>query len=372
MSPPSTRRHDLDALRVIAFGVLIVYHVGMFFNTWHWHVKNNDTTIWLEPVMLFVNQWRMPLLFFISGAVLWYAIDRYTPGGFLRERCRRLLIPLLFGMLVIVPPQVYVERLFNGMSFESYAAFYPTIFRFPPYPAGNLSWHHLWYLPYIFVHSVLMIPLFFHWKKTGRLIRDRDWPWWGVILFFLPMALSEIVLRPFWPSNANNLFGDWAQFTTTWILFTTGFGLAGQPRLWDVMAKHRYKYFMLGLCLLPLMYYIWYSEWEPTAVQYIAYHTLRMLHVWTWVVTVLAFGRRYLYSNRPVLRYATQAVYPFYIVHQTIIVAVGYFISTWRLPWAVKLGAMILITVGGCWLVYELVRRVVWIRPLFGLQRNPG
>lgn len=147
------RRYDLDWLRVIVFGLLIFYHVGMFFVPWGWHVKNNVIYDWLRWPMLFLNQWRLPILFVISGMGTYYALGKRSMGTFMWERFLRLGIPLAAGMILIVPPQVYFERLADGAFSGSYLKFYTTAAFDGVYPEGNVSWHHLWFLPYLLVFS---------------------------------------------------------------------------------------------------------------------------------------------------------------------------------------------------------------------------
>ncbi len=133
------RRYDLDWLRVIAFALLIFYHVGMFFVPWSWHIKNNETSEWLTLPMWFLNQWRLPLLFVISGMGTYFSLQKRTGGQFMRERVIRLLIPFVFGMLFIIPPQVYIERLANSQFTGSYFDFWPSEAFIGTYPEGNIS-----------------------------------------------------------------------------------------------------------------------------------------------------------------------------------------------------------------------------------------
>jgi hypothetical protein len=158
------RRYDLDWLRVIVFGLLIFYHIGMFFVPWGWHIKNDNIYDWLQIPMLFLNQWRLPVLFVISGMGTRYALSYRNWKTFLSERGSRLLIPLLFGSLVVVAPQVYIERIVNGVDFSSYLDFYPHFFE-GIYPTGNLSWHHLWFLPYLLVYSIILTPVFIYLRN---------------------------------------------------------------------------------------------------------------------------------------------------------------------------------------------------------------
>ena len=127
------RRHDLDWLRVLAILTLHLFHTGMAFNTWGWHIKNDVRLPWLDQPMSFLHQWRMPLLFLISGVGTTFALRSRRLSGFVKERHRRLLLPVLFGMLVIIPPQVFYERLFQGRDYGSFWAFYRTVLEFVPY-----------------------------------------------------------------------------------------------------------------------------------------------------------------------------------------------------------------------------------------------
>ena len=164
-----TREYGLDWLRVIAFVVLIGYHTSAYFAPWPWPVKNPETSDWLSWVMIFFNRWRLPLLFFVSGAGTWFNLQRRGYREFAFERLRRLLLPLVFGMFVIVPPQVYVERVLAGRHYGSYFEFWGTIFTLVLYPKGNLTCHHLWFLPYILTYSLLGLPLFAMFRSpAGR------------------------------------------------------------------------------------------------------------------------------------------------------------------------------------------------------------
>jgi len=145
----ATRRYDLDWLRVIAFLLLILFHTGMFFVPWSFHFKNRETSELFELWMTPLNQFRLPLLFI--------TLRHRTIGAYLKERSLRLLLPLLFGMLVIVPPQIFFENQYKGAHYASYWQFYPKVWEFIPYPQGSFCWHHLWYIPYIFVYPIYIL-----------------------------------------------------------------------------------------------------------------------------------------------------------------------------------------------------------------------
>ena len=155
----AARRHDLDWLRVFAFGMLILYHVGMFYVTWPWHVKSPASSPWPEPAMLLVNPWRLALLFFISGVAIRFATDRMPLRSFLKGRFARLFVPLVLGMFVVVVPQTYVEMRFKGEVGPGFLAFWRdyALLRLD-LPIITPTWNHLWYVAYMLVYTLLLAP----------------------------------------------------------------------------------------------------------------------------------------------------------------------------------------------------------------------
>ena len=207
------RRYDLDWLRVIVFVLLIFYHVGMFFVPWGWHIKNNVIYDWLRWPMIFLNQWRLPILFVISGMGTYYALSKRSLKQFSWERYLRLGIPLFIGMLLIVPPQIYIERIQQSDYTRNKFQIYKTeLFRGGTYPKGNISWHHLWFLPYLLLFSLLLGPLFVRLKRRpSKLVewtkRQLQKPF-GMYIVIIPLFLVESFVEPFFPST-KAMDGDW-------------------------------------------------------------------------------------------------------------------------------------------------------------------
>ncbi|HEV8442456.1 MAG TPA: acyltransferase family protein, partial [Steroidobacteraceae bacterium] len=155
-----TQRYEfLDWLRVIAIFVLIFFHTGMLFVGWGWHITNDQVIESLQRPMDLAHRLRMPLLFVIAGAGMWFALQRRSGAAFGRERTLRLLIPAIIGMFLIVPPQIYIERIAHGEWHGGYLDFFThRVLQFQPYPAGNFSWHHLWFVVYLYVYALLLLP----------------------------------------------------------------------------------------------------------------------------------------------------------------------------------------------------------------------
>lgn len=367
------RRYDLDWLRVGVFSLLIFYHVGMFFVPWGWHLKNNIIYPELRWPMLFLNQWRLPILFVISGMGTYYAYSFRSPRQYAWERVLRLGIPLIFGMLLIVPPQVYLERIVNGDFSGSYWSYYSSEAFVGIYPEGNFSWHHLWFLPYLLVYSLLMAwPFRRMIDHPGRLVnwvRKLLQTSWGWLVFLLPLYLLEAFMEPFFEIT-HALVGDWFALLNFGILFVFGFLLlASGQAFWENVTRYRRRNLALGVASFSVLVVLW--QFEDGYLRHFTEAGFKVLNLWTWIFAL--FGYAAVHLNRPskVLQYCNRAVYPFYILHQTLTLIIAYFIMD--LGWGLWPKAAILTagTFGGCFLLYQFViLPVALLHPFFGLKKK--
>ena len=368
------RRYDLDWLRVGVFALLIFYHVGMFFVPWGWHIKNNEIYSWLKWPMLFLNQWRLPILFVISGMGTAYALSSRSITEFRWERLRRLGIPLIFGILCIVPPQIYIERIVNHQFQGSYLSFWPIhMFDNGVYPEGNFSWHHLWFLPYLLVFSLLLSPLFAYlraadkglkaWLKVNLAKRPAM-----IYLFVFPLFLCESFLEPFFQVT-HNLVWDWFNFVSSLFLFFFGFLLISLGEVYWVAIRKIWKVaIFIGIFCFTAQVFIW-LYFEDSVIIHFTEAMFKTLNLWSWILALFGFADRFLNHKSTVLKYANEAVYPFYILHQTITILIAY--AIYDKHWGLATKGILL--VGGTflfsWLIYEfLIKRIRFLRPLFGLK----
>lgn len=371
ISNDKIRRYDLDWLRVLVFGLLIFYHVGMFFVPWWFHVKNSELSEDFVLPMLFVNQWRLPLLFLISGMGTRFALAHRSAKAFLKERNIRLLIPLVFGMMVIVPPQVYLERIYQGLEYTSFLQFYPDYFN-GIYPDGNFSWHHLWFLPYLLTYSIVLTPLFIYLRRQPPvqfivLLKQLLKKPAALYLLIIPIVLIEIFLKPHFPLT-RNLISDWYGFFHYLLFFLLGYiFITVQDEFWKSIQK-------LGPIALfgGILSFILFIAADRNGISHELTSTLAILNVWNWIIAILYLGARFLNKPSNLLSYCNKAVYPFYILHQTIMMILGFEIKDWELGLLSKFllisGLTFLIT----WVVYEfIVRRIAILRSLFGMKSEP-
>jgi len=380
-----TRRHDIDALRALAFALLILYHLCMLYVAdWDWHLKSPHLVEWLQWPMLFLNRWRMDLIFLLSGIASAFLLE--PKDGllrFVRARNRRLMIPLLFGMAVVVPIQPYVQGVANGAVEPGYASFLLDYFlhrRQWPENAfdgweHSLTWNHLWYLFYLWVYTLALALLAkpldsaFALRWRARLAGMKGWAL--LLLPALPLFAWTMGLQQRFPEEGD-FFSDWYRNAMYFTVFLYGYLLAREGGFWAEALRLRRR--SLGLALACAGAYLGCVATMPDdvspAMQALVW-ALRNVYVWTMLLAILGWGHALL--NRPFrwLPWANENVYPWYILHQSLIILFAYWLLPLHLPVLAEALSVLALTVAGCWLGAAGVRRVRWLRPLFGLKASP-
>lgn len=375
------RRYDIDVLRVLAFAILILYHTGMFYVAdWGWHVKSTYLSETLQLPMLLVNHWRLPLLFVISGISVNFILRRTKALHFTGQRARRLMIPLLFGMAVVVPPQAYVQALENHAFAGSYGAFLIHYFSFQPWPIDafdgsefGLTWNHLWYLPYLFCYTALLALLL-------PLLRSKLGLWWrarfcalrglGLILLpALPLVFATWWLSARYPTT-HALLDDWHTHAIYFPVFLYGYWMGTDAGLWQALQRLRWTLTAFAVAvfaaflLLDEILLLSSPDWQRATYDFFDY-----LDTWVWILMLMAWAFTLLNKPYRWLTYANEAVYPWYILHQTITVCAGYWLSGYQLGPLLEPLILVGITIFGCLVLHEYaIRRVRILRPLFGLK----
>ena len=396
VAPSTDRRHDLDWIRVGAFLLLILYHVGMFYVPWDWHVKSSHEVEALEPIMQLTNPWRLTLLFLVSGAATRFLADslardsRLGAGRLAGSRTLRLLPPLLFAMFVIVPPQSYYEivEAVGGLApqADAYHNAYTADFwhRYATAsgnwcgPEGCLitpTWNHMWFVAYLLVYSLILAGLlalsFGRLRALGGLL-ERGLGGWGLLIWpivFLALIRWGLASRF---DITHDLVSDWYNHALSFSAFLFGFLTARSDALREGFIRLRWPALILGLAA--------WAAWAGYAWEYRAEGALpadelrrlmRLVYAadqWAFIVAILGFGAKHLNRGGRVLRYLTVGVFPFYIVHQTVIVVVGHHLAQLRLPLAAEAGVLLVATFAACFLAYELARRIGWLGLLLGVR----
>lgn len=377
---------ELDWLRVLVFGLLILYHTGMLYaEGWDWHYKSTYTSELLTNFMLWSNQWRMSLLFLISGAAVSFLIAAQPWGEFIRKRIPLLLLPLLFGMFVLVVPQVYVEAhskgLINSPNYWHFWYLYldQTSAEFAPHKTlgqMHLTWNHLWFLPYILAYTIIVwaaYPIITSsrcapvWQRLSKIISIR-------MVILVPIALLYGIgwwLYDKHPTT-HNFVQDWFNHARSFLCFIVGFALVRMPQVWNQFAALRWQLFPAAL--LTYAYALFAFNGGSLGDSAIADEINGLIwsaNGWLWILAIIAWAQYWFRFSNPLLKYLNSGVYCFYILHQTLIIAIAYFVVPHKLGAIVEPLLIISAVVISCVLLFDVIKRLPVVPMLFGCaQKN--
>ena len=375
-----TRRHDIDALRALAFCLLILYHLAMFYVLdWEWHIKSVHLAEWLQYPMLFVNRWRMDLIFLISGIAAAFLLKPDRAWRFVGQRTWRLFLPLVFGMAVIVPIQPYAQGVSNGLVEPGFVQFLLDYYGGKPWPkdafdgwSSGVTWNHLWYLAYLWMYTLALAllakPLA---SRVGQRVIARFAGLRGPALLFLPalpLVFYTLTLQERFPDNGDFIH-DWYRNAVYFTVFLYGYAIARNEGFWAEALRLRKTSlaWALGLFVPYLSVALILPDEVPFWQQAVIW-TLRNLYIWTMLLAILGWSHALL--NRPLrwLPWANESVYPWYMLHQSLIVGLGFWLANYKLGPIAEPALILLGTVAGCWSIGEIVKRIAWLRPCFGLK----
>ena len=346
-----SRRYDIDWLRVIAIAILIIYHAVVSFQPWALDIafiQSEQSLVWLWIPMELVNIWRIPLLFFVSGMGVCFAMRKRDWRGLLEERLKRILLPLVFGALVIVP-----------MHFLVFQLHYPNIY-LEYWP----SMGHLWFLGNIMAYVILCLPIFHFFQKTPenafiellkRLLKSPL----GLVIIAIPFIVEALVIAPhYFSMYADTLHG----FLIGLLAFFFGYCFVS---IGDVFFKLVYKHKLWLFLTALLLYFI------RLLVFGLAYVPVWLISIESMLWLYAVFGYAYGYRNQPsaLLSYLSPAVYPIYIMHMFFQYLTSSYVLKFDMSAVLQLVVIIVFTLLFIWLSYELiVKRARYLRPLFGLN----
>ncbi|MEE4303773.1 MAG: acyltransferase family protein [Wenzhouxiangella sp.] len=393
----SERRHDVDAVRTGAFALLILYHVGMVYVAdWGFHIKSPSTAEWLQWPMVAINRWRMPLIFLVSGLALGLSALPRRPGRMALRRTSLLLVPLIFGMLAIVPIQAWVEARANGAFEAGFGAFMLRYLQLKPWLGGGfagaefgVTWNHLWYLAYLWTYTlVLAAGVVLHrairspnpaqtqtQTPVGRIgiacLVTLPVLWWFFVLYVLEPQFGD----------TRALTDDWAQHAKYFPVFLLGFFLARRRAWWTAVRVYRRT--PLALALTGLSVYMALRiagrvlpPEELSTLPDLNWRAIsdsaHAIYAWNALLAILGYAAAWLNRPRRWMPYANRAVYPWYILHQSLIVPLAAVLIPLSLPGPVEAMLVLTGTIAGCAMIHHFVLlRVRWLQPLMGMRLAP-
>jgi peptidoglycan/LPS O-acetylase OafA/YrhL len=381
------RRYDVDWLRIIAMLAVFLYHCTRFFDPEGWHLKNTEQSELLFVLMRgLIWTWVMEIFFLLSGVGTWYALRSRRAGAYIWERIKRLLIPLYtVGLFVLLPLQYYFEvstnRGYSGNFWQViplyFASFTPP--QITQWPATLLPipfFGHLWFLGYLFLISLMSLPLLLYLKsEQGRRLITRFSGWCdnrgGIYLFVIPLSLALIGFRRIFEG-----WHTWADFIWYAIFFVIGYMMAADKRFTVSVRRHGWICLALWIVgfagaglIVSILGYNPYPGKEPFSLVYVLFQIAWSITSWSAVVFVLSIGARHLNTNHKFLAYGNEAVLPFYLFHQTIILCVGWYVIRWDMGILFKLLIIAVVSFPLIMFLYELfVRRFNIVRFFFGMR----
>ncbi|HXH48552.1 MAG TPA: acyltransferase family protein [Terriglobia bacterium] len=377
------RRYELDWLRALAVLVVFLYHSARFFNGQYWDIRNTGRNAWVDLGAGFVGLWLIPLFFLVSGAATRFTLERHLPGEYVRRRFRRLILPFIFGTLLLSPLQALLlspspRSLENGW-LEFYADFFAARLHIAQW---SLAWlfegfgYHLWFLGFLFVFSVLSLPVFAALRNTGAGRNIIDWlagrsdSFWKLLLWSVPLVIVQCALRAGFPEYLGP-----ADFFFWLLFFLYGYLLYADPRILHAMVEQRRGILIVAVaCFLALaiarylgLVGVW-QQHPSYSPGFLLFLVLWSLGAWTWLLYILSQGIRLLSFGNATIRYATAAVLPFYVFHQPAVMVVGLLVAGWNLNvtagWVCVSALSMALTLG----IYEgVIRRMRPTKVAFGM-----
>jgi glucans biosynthesis protein C len=380
------RIYYIDWLRILAIITVFFFHTSHFFDPIYWHVKNPVKS---ESVLLFlgfVNLWIMPLFFFLSGASGMFGV-RKSFSTFLKGKTLRLLIPYLMGVILLIPPQKYVEGLSNHTFSGGYLDFLQAYFSggIFNYPMGfDTLWigaisYHLWFLGHLFLISVLLYSLTKYLDGKGEFLMEKLHKktsfTGGAVLLFIPVAIAGILLKKHFPN-----YTSWADFTKYALFFLLGFLYTRNENLKTALFKSRFIALAIGLSLT-MMYFASFAVKDTMFGQlfqnnqvygyYAFQETAGALVTWCWLIFIVAMGMKYLNKDSVYRQPLNEAVLPFYILHQTVLLLIGFVVVQWNWSSWGKFGFIAVSSLFIISIIYTLVIKPFnFSRFAFGMSRK--
>ena len=377
------RRYELDWLRALAVLVVFFYHSARFFNGQYWDIRNTERSAWVDICSGFVGLWLIPLFFLVAGAATRYTVGKYTPRQYIRRRFKRLMWPFIFGVLLLSPLQAFLlsplARSSQSSWLDYYAEFYSAQLNAAQW---SLAWlfeglgFHLWFLGFLFVYSVMALPVFaaLHNSQAGRNFVDwlagRCRSFWGLLLWAVPLVIVQCALRAAFPEYLGP-----ADFCFWLLFYLYGYLLYADLRILRGLVEQRRHILIMAvttfLALAIARYAGFVGAWQQRpdySTGFLIFQVLWSLGAWAWLLYILALGVRFLYFGNATIRYATRAVLPFYVFHQPVILAVGLLVAQWKLSVMAGWLFVCVLSMALTLVIYEvIIRRTHLTRVAFGI-----
>lgn len=373
-----SRLYFLDWVRVLAFAFLIFYHTALMFVDWGFHIESGHNFVFLKYIMILSSKWRLDILFLVSGVAISYMVTKMPLKTFTWQRVIKLYLPLIFAVAVIVAPQSYYEAIQKGVFEGSFWQFWTShYFTFSwdermnaPFPTYN----HMWYVLYLFHYTLVLLPLmaFINSDKgKGVLAKLESWLTQGARIIWVPLAIYFSIFFAFNDHDVNHTFyDDWYAHAIFLFAVIMGILFVRMPQVWPSFEDNRKLSLALGLISYAALLTVFLSPEGLLPIdRTLAWDISGILVKWSWIALIIGFAKKYLNYTNSTLKYCNKIVYPFFILHQTVIIVLGFYVIDWGMSGTIELLTIMVGTLVICGLLYELlIKRVNILRVFFGLS----
>lgn len=379
-SVTGARHYGLDWLRIAAFALLIPYHAAMVFAPWHWVVKAEATVEALIVPMTLLTPWRLALLFAVSGFASRKLFEKSAgAGAFLISRNARLLVPLAFAMVALLPAEVWVRAVQGGYPHGLATFWLRDYWRWGTYWGVEMpSWEHLWFIVYLWGYTLALAAILGPGGLAplqalfGRLTRGAGILWLPIAAL-VPAKLALMFVLP----EHGGLLTDWNAHAINFPLFLLGFFIAGSERLWRDIARAWPAAAAIALLCAGVALHTeltWTGDTLPPHAWMALDRAARVACAWSMILLLFAAADRWLNRDHPWRATLAEAVFPAYIIHHIAIVLIAWWMqpaggAAWPVEYALILGGALI----ACVIFYALGSRIAPLRPLIGLRpRKPA
>ena len=384
----TVRLHYLDWLQVLAIlGVFLFHAFHPFDDLVDWHIKNAEKSTLATFFTGFFNLWGMPFFFFMAGATSWFSLRWRTPGRYVRERVTRLLIPLIIGSIILTPIQAYYEFTHKGwwegsslvefiLSPEARTYFFTEYnsITLGPEIFGDVG-YHLWFVGFLFLYALIALPIFL-WlvQDSGKrfvasFARLAKWRG-GLLLFAIPLILIGYIFQPFLSG-----YTGWASFFFMLIFFVFGYILIADERFTQAIRRDWRLHLVLGI-ICTLFFFsvaagvpVWDWLVSPGTLEFYISWTAWGINSWCWTMVMMYIGMHYLDHTNKWLQYGREASFPFFWVHQPVIIMIAFYVVQWETSVFLKSLVVVItsfaISLG---LVEYIFRRIKPIQKILGMK----
>lgn len=373
------RRYDIDALRVFAVILLIIFHTAMIFSMYTgYFIQNADLSVEMLIFIFIINIFHMPLFFFLAGMSTFYSLNFRSGANYLKERVRRIFIPLIFGILIVIPPIVYFERLawwnatrwhaenFNG----TFIDFYPHFFEI-----GTIDYYHLWFIAYLFIFSLVALQLFLKLKSDeGKQkiysIAERYGKGKKIFLFALPLIIFNVSLRWIFPGELKFFIDDLANVFSYLTIFIFGFLIVSDSRFENSIDRNKKVALILAIITSFLVIIFLGPGYDPfgNPIGYAIYWTSFSFSGWCWLIAIYGYGKKYLTKPNSLINHLSEIALPIYIIHLTVIIVIAFYVLQWEASIVVKFSIISISSLFITILLCELIKTNNITRFIFGMR----